>query len=281
MFSFFKKKKIEPIWQYQSTGFIWRMLFSASEAIVIENRIKETRTVNFNCIALTTGNEIWRNFSLDEPWFVGLEAVHQGKVFLHGYFDPNLPEHLGIYCVHAESGTLLWYNSDVSYFYFADGLVFAYQDDPTGRTYFSMDAETGKIVENFGRDNSIPESKRELYPEFEGYDTVSFSDKMDSQHPQFNDMNLLIGKFIKQIDLSFGIDYLDLGENVIFGVYHRTAENKMCYSMLWIESRTAEVKLNEVIASEVGGQVGDLFFAKQNLLITIKNRNILQVYSLT
>lgn len=279
MFSFFKKKTA-PVWQYQSTGFIWRMLFSASNAVVIENRIKETRTVNFNCLDLSNGKEIWRNFSLDEPWFVGLEAVHQGKVFLHGYFDPNLPEHLGIYCVHAESGNLLWYNKDISYFYFADGLVFAYQDDATGRTYLSIDAETGKTVENFGRDNTIPESKRELYPEFEGYNDVRFSDKMDSQHPQFNDMQILIGKFISQIDLTFGIDYLDLGEHVIFGVYHRTNDQKMSYSMLWIESRTAEAKINEVIASEVSGQVGDLFFVKQNQLITIKNRNMLQVYSI-
>lgn len=280
MFSFFKSKSLEPFWTYQSSGYIWRMLFSNDDYAVIENRIKETKTVNFSAVNLSDGKIIWRNFSLEEPWFVGLEAVHDNFVFLHGYFDPNLPEHQGIYCVNGKTGDLLWYDQNFSFFSYAEGILYVYKDDAAGRKYFSLEPVTGETVSEFGDDNSESETKRSEYPALEGYQDVQFAERMDVLNPQFADIKTLLDKHSAKIDETIGIDYIDRGENIIFGVHHSGLKGNLCYTMLIVESRTAKVKLNELLADDLTGQAGDLFFLKSNRLISVKNRTILQVHSL-
>lgn len=279
MFSFFKNKSLEPLWKIQTTGFIWRMLFSNDGYAVIENRIKETKTVNFFAVNIQNGEMNWRNFSLEEPWFVGLEAVHDNLIFLHGYFDPNLPEHQGIYCVNGKTGDLIWYDQQFSFFSYADHVLYVYKDDAQGRNYFSVEPQTGKVISEFGGDSSIPETKRNEFPVYEGYHDVHFADRMEAGSQQYSDIKSLIEKHIPKIDDTIGIDYIDKGELIIFGVHHLNSEGKMCYSMLIIESRTAKVKLNELLGDDLTGQAGDLFFWKAGRLISIKNRNILQVHS--
>jgi len=280
MFSFFKSKSLVPLWTYHSSGYIWRMLFSNDGYAVIENRIKETKTVNFSAVNLSDGKIIWRNFSLEEPWFVGLEAVHDNFVFLHGYFDPNLPEHQGIYCVNGKTGDLLWYEQNFSFFSYAAGILYVYKDDAAGRKYFSLEPESGKIIAEFGDDNSVVESKRAEYPQLEGYQDVYFADRMDITNPQYSDFKILLSKHIPKIDETIGIDYIDHGENVIFGVHHSGLKGNLCYTMLIVESRTAKVKLADLLADDLTGQAGDLFFFKSNRLVSVKNRIILQVHLL-
>ncbi len=256
------------------------MLFSNDDYAVIENRIKETKTVNFSAVNLSDGKIIWRNFSLEEPWFVGLEAVHDNFVFLHGYFDPNLPEHQGIYCVNGKTGDLLWYDQNFSFFSYAEGILYVYKDDAAGRKYFSLEPVTGETVSEFGDDNSESETKRSEYPALEGYQDVQFAERMDVLNPQFADIKTLLDKHSAKIDETIGIDYIDRGENIIFGVHHSGLKGNLCYTMLIVESRTAKVKLNELLADDLTGQAGDLFFLKSNRLISVKNRTILQVHSL-
>lgn len=280
MFSFFKKKSLEPDWTFQSNGFIWRMLFSASHTVVIENRLKDQKLVNFCHVDLATGNVLWQDFTLEEPWFVGIEAIHQGHIFFHGYFDPNLPEHQGIYCADIQTGTLLWYDKDLTYFYFADDKVLAYKEDKTGRFYFSLNPKTGKVIDDFGQDNTTVEHLRGQFPELEGYDDVHFYEKVLLGHSNFDELVAIIGKQFDQLETTHGFDLILHQNYKIVGVYHNDTMLKLCYSMIVLDGKSNEVKLIDRLATELKGQVGDLFFFKKSSLLSMKDRSTLQSHHL-
>ncbi|MBN8705036.1 MAG: DUF4905 domain-containing protein [Bacteroidetes bacterium] len=278
MFPFFRKKEHPPLWELKTDGVIWRFLFSSQTHIVIEERLKAERLTRFLCADIRTGLPLWREFTLDEKWYTGLEAVRNGKVYLHGYVNPNLPEHLGIYTISLESGDLLWYEPSLTYYHSGPDFLIGYSQESQERSYFFLDPETGKKKSDQPMSEGEAEKLRGAFSENEGFLDVKWTEKLVDGNPLWPEMVTLISKFESGFDPTAGLDVLDLGEHVVFGFHHKTAPKNLCYSLAVIDSRSASLKFRRLLADDLAGQAGDLFLWKGGLLMAVADRKTLVCY---
>src|SRR3989304_2231091 len=108
LFSLFKAGKIRPAWQYKTDGQLWRILFSESARIVGEDRNEEKKEVTFFCLDEMSGEVLWNRVRLKEHWWIGIETLYDGIVYLHEYVKPDLPQHHKIIALDLESGERPW-----------------------------------------------------------------------------------------------------------------------------------------------------------------------------
>jgi len=122
-FSFFSKKSLKPSWSYSPQGIIWRILVGKRDHIVGECRDNEQKKATFFCLNGISGQPLWENKGMNEPWWVGIEAVHQDVVLVHGFEQPDMPGHRGIEAWKLETGEELWRNEETTY-----GKLLAFND---------------------------------------------------------------------------------------------------------------------------------------------------------
>jgi len=84
------------------------MLPAPDGFLVGESRNEELKTVEFFCVDLASGRPVWEKKKLDEDWWIGIEAVHGGFLFLHRFARPDMPEHAGIVALDRSSGSIVW-----------------------------------------------------------------------------------------------------------------------------------------------------------------------------
>ena len=116
---------------------IWRLIPSESGYLVIEERDMNSKQVYFNCLKTADGEILFRNFQLEEKFWVGIEAVYKDIIFFHKFRKPDMPGHRGIYALDISSKKLIWQNDDLIFLLAKDDKVFAYQSTFEGRQYYS------------------------------------------------------------------------------------------------------------------------------------------------
>ncbi len=98
--------EIEPH-SFRFTAPIWKIEIDTTENLIaVELRDSETHSVSFAAIDVTQNKLASGWLVLPESWWVGLAGCAHGWVLAHGYLDPGLPTHRGIYGWDARSGKL-------------------------------------------------------------------------------------------------------------------------------------------------------------------------------
>ena len=114
-----------------------------------EERNVESRTASFFCA--DPSGTLWKGKNFGEPWWTGIETVHQGVLVLYGFATPDLPGRKGITAVECASGDLLWKNGDLTFIAANRGKIYSSQDTPAGPLVAEIDHRTGAIVRELGR----------------------------------------------------------------------------------------------------------------------------------
>src|SRR5258705_3352973 len=137
-------KHLAPAWEFHVRGIIWRLLVSGKGQFVGEERNINERSVSFFCIDSESGTPLWRDLRLAEPWWIGIEALHDDLVLLHEFAMPDFPDHKKIHALDLSSGKLLWSNEEVTYLFSHGNAIYAAKDLNDVRTYLELDSMSGK-----------------------------------------------------------------------------------------------------------------------------------------
>jgi hypothetical protein len=157
LFSLFSKQ-LRPVWSYNASHTIWRVIFSEDGIIVCESRNIETKTATFSCIDSRTGSVLWSEQTYDEQWWIGIEGIVDGRLYLHGFRKPDMPEHQGITCIDVMSGNVLWKNNDRSFLTVHQSVVYGYRDLFERRLYYRINRDNGTVEEEL---QSLPDDVEE------------------------------------------------------------------------------------------------------------------------
>jgi len=166
---------LSPDWSYRSSGIIWRILVDETGYIVGESRDQQKKEASFFALSEREGTELWSGLTLDESWWVGMEAVERGILYLHTYEQPNLPAHQGIWAVDVKTGKILWQSPDVSFLFVHGENVYTHKSLFERRAFVGMNRLSGeladppeidhKTIQNY-RQRALDRASRELcaYP---------------------------------------------------------------------------------------------------------------------
>lgn len=147
-------------WSFDSGARLWRIAFEGS-FLIAEVRDPERKTAHLVALEAETGQLRWRWQNPEEPWWLGLEAVGENLVLVHGYADPRLPEHRGLIALELETGRERWRSAAHSLlFWHPEQGLCAYRRQGLELLYELLDPASGRLRRALGSDRRLVEALR-------------------------------------------------------------------------------------------------------------------------
>ena len=130
--------KIKKKFTHDNKRPIWRILPTETGKLIIEERGKDNKQVYFNCINIENGKKVFKNFQLEEKFWIGIEAVYNDVIYFHKFIKPDMPQHIGIIAVDLDNKKTLWEDLNNSFLFILNEKVYCYRQMFEGRKYFSL-----------------------------------------------------------------------------------------------------------------------------------------------
>jgi hypothetical protein len=177
--SIFRRRRLEPSWEYTAEGVIWRLHPAEGGILVGEERNIDAKTASF--FSVDNSGTLWKRKNFGEQWWTGIETTHNGVLFLYGFATPDLPGRKGITAVDCATGDLLWKNRELTFMAAAGDRIYSSRDALDGPVIDEIDHRTGALVKKVGRGASalqqLPRTADDLegveYPQVLSVDDVS------------------------------------------------------------------------------------------------------------
>ena len=280
MIPLFKEKKLKPAWNFNAGTLIWRLLFAPHNRIIGETRNQEKKTTTFFCIDIHSGKPLWQNITFDEPWWIGIEAIHEKWMIMHGFVRPDIPEHRGIRVVDVETGSLLWRNDSLSFWFIDNEKLYAHKYLFEKHISCELDIATGEIFnEHSNNSDELQELRQKvLQRESENQQGAVFPEMYD-EHEVESIIRTLIQRITGNKAIENRIEYLSHRGILMVSQYRYTrnkSESSLLDNMLSVyDVRSEKTLYNEIIAEGVRAPSPDSFFIKDDFLFFINHQTTL------
>ncbi len=143
---------VRGLWDYNAGGNIWKIIPTEGRWIIGEERDLAKKLVTFFCVSLDDGRVRWQGKRVAQEWWTGIEAVHQGVLFIHEFPVPSMPDHKNIIAIDASSGDPLWENPELTFVSANGASVFGSKEFFDRRAFFELDLFTGEIIREMTAD---------------------------------------------------------------------------------------------------------------------------------
>jgi hypothetical protein len=278
----FGRKAVSPAWVYRASGTIWRLFPADFTVFVGEMRDVEAKQASFFCVYRQTGEALWEGLAFEERWWIGIEAVHGDRVFLHGFSTPDMPDHKGIISIDLFSGRVTWDNPDLRFILAVDDSVFASKDTTDGRLLLELNYRTGELIQQCDNDGSILATARTRIharvadaPEFptplEGFDLID--ERAVTLVHRHCTMDDVVGpvEALKKDDLLF-FSYSEHSKN------NDRERLKNTFNVL--DLKNGNLVFKEILNKSATTATPDSFFVLDDMLYFIRDRSLLTALSI-
>ncbi len=271
--------KIKKNFKFDNKRQIWRILPTDTNKLVIEERDSEKQQVYFNCLDLSNGKTLLKDFQLEEKFWTGIEAIKNEVIYFHRFVKPDLPQHIGIIAFDLNNKKILWETDQNTFQFIHDDKIYCYQQKFDGRDYFSIDASTGKLIEELGEN---PVNLQKLKDdssdsEFVNYKFPDYIIQNDSTDERLNKiLTELKNKFI----ISGRIGFIFFQDLLLLN-FHTVAENNLLNNYFFaVDLNTGKLILEEELDTGNQNYKPESFFVKDKFLFLLFGKTRLVVYSL-
>jgi hypothetical protein len=273
--------KLKKLYKHDNKKQIWRILPTANNKIVIEERDAKTKEVFFSCLDIESGKKIFKDFQLEEKNWIGIESIYKDIIFFHTYGKPDMPAHKSVIAFDILSQSILWQNDSYVFSFVYEGKVYCYQQRFESRVFFALDYLTGNVIEDFGNDTAAINKLKEesdakfweqnyLFPE---YFNRNNSAEMDYQ------------KFLKEIltekVIKGEISYLRYEDILLFNYHEVSKSNSLSNEFAAVDLLKNKFLLKETLDKNLINLMPESFFVKDNFLFLIVDKTKLLVYQIT
>jgi Domain of unknown function (DUF4905) len=253
-------------------------MFSETGFIIGEDRDTEAKTVTFFCLNAANGDLMWKDLRVEESWWVGIEAVVQDRVYLHGYTKPDMPEHGKITAVDLGTGKILWRNDKYAFLRATHEKVYAFRDMFERRLYYELDATNGEFLGEF---RDPPENLYELKKLCHGRTDFLYPDLLVETSEDYNFISTVIGRYCEAGDVRGNVEYLRFQGKLIFS-FHRLVERgdvgkreELDNIFYVVDEASGKNLYSETLNTSTPAPVPDSFFADGTFVYFVRERKTL------
>jgi hypothetical protein len=270
--------RLKKSFSFTDKNQIWRLLISDTDNLIIETRNTDKKEVFFHCINLEKGKTVFKNFQLDEKFWIGIEAIQDTRIFFHKFAKPNMPEHKKIICYDINKNKILWQNDELTFLSLAQSKIYAFKKKFEGQDVFVLDSKTGKVLEELGSDfKRINEIMNNINVE-EDYSNYKYAEKYTGEEE--HTIISLIEKEVSDKDISSLVEFLVYEEFLVFNFYVRSATNLLDNMFIVYNIVKKKKVLSDIINKNLNSFSPDSFFCYKNFLILLKNKSEVSVYKI-
>jgi hypothetical protein len=266
-----------PDWTWSRGVAVWRMRLSGGGHILLELRDHDARRAWFACLDERSGATLWEDLQLSEPWWVGVEDMEAGRMYLHGFRKPDMPQHVGIWAYDLDSGESLWKNEDLAFFLARGDTVYAMREQFEGLHFFSLDARDGSVTGQLGTDSSALSALREEMNTEDRY--------REYEYPESASAGSLPAELqaacaaLSRTAVDGGFDLL-LSGRVLLAAWHEQSGDDLEQFVGAVQPHDGAVLLRQRINSGLPAVNMDSFFVKSGTMFFIRDGHELNAFHL-
>jgi len=272
--------KIKKKYTYDNKRPIWRILPTETGKLIIEEREKDNKQVYFNCLNIESGKKIFKNFQLEEKFWIGIEAIYNDVIYFHKFVKPDVPQHIGIIAMDLNNKKILWENFNYSFLFILKEKVYSFQQMFEGRKYFSLDYQSGNLLEDFGDDTGkINELKKEL-DESNPFGNYLFPNSYNSNITAPANLKEIFQKLRNDFTFSGNIEYVQKNNLLLFNFHIVNSDGNLSNKFKALDLSSGKYIFEETLIKETNTFAPDSFFVKDGLLFLLFGKKRLSVYSI-
>jgi len=272
--------KIKKKYTYDNKRPIWRILPTETGKLIIEEREKDNKQVYFNCLNIESGKKIFKNFQLEEKFWIGIEAIYNDVIYFHKFVKPDVPQHIGIIAMDLNNKKILWENFNYSFLFILKEKVYSFQQMFEGRKYFSLDYQSGNLIEDFGDDTrKINELKKEL-DESNPFGNYLFPNSYNSNITAPANLKEIFQKLRNDFTFSGNIEYVQKNNLLLFNFHIVNSDGNLSNKFKALDLSSGKYIFEETLIKETNTFAPDSFFVKDDLLFLLFGKKRLSVYSI-
>jgi hypothetical protein len=263
--------KLKPTWAYTPGGTIWRVI-SAKGKIVGEERDLEKKKAAYFCINQMTGEILWESVSLEEPWWIGIEAIHRDVLFLHKFTTPDLPEHRSVLAIDILSGSVLWSNDEIAFMKASGDSMFGSVHSLEGRQVLELDYRNGAILRAWGNNEQVVIDAVEETADINGFELPRLVFDLEADGTPIENV---LKNNLGNISIAGPVEVIESGDALIFGYHERVGADVYANRLNVLDLKSSEIVFHETLHANTGSVVPESFFVAGNSLLYIKERKTL------
>jgi hypothetical protein len=268
-------RRLKNSWEFAAQGVIWRVHPAVNGRLIGEERDLAKKRTSFFCVEQRTGKVLWRNITVGELWWVGIELVDKDVLLVHGYATPDMPAQRGLTAIDAQSGMILWSNStwELARSTATGFVVLSPGLDASVETH--VDRRTGKAFPD-GSDIEPP-NQAVLAP---GLADAQFPLPFDTASVEKNSaLQEAVKRYVKA-ETSGITEYLTLPHQLVLTSFERYASGRPANQSTRVHIRvldgqTGKEQFSEIVASSASGQIPDTFFSQNGTVFYVRERKVL------
>lgn len=227
----------------------------------MEVRDGVSRKTTFSAIEINGGRILWRDFSFEEPWWIGLDGA-QGVVALFSmYTDTANPDRKSLIAYHVMEKKMLWWRNDFSLSEIGHDCLSG-MSTQLGHREVTLQLSTGAETEFVPQRDANPVLKPSQYAEGHSY----FSTVQTFLQSRFN------------LTPVVSLEYLEAFSVICISCY--TRDDQELINDLLVLSTDGELLLRENLGEHLKGIGQDTFFIYDGSVIFVKNRGELFSYKI-
>ena len=270
---------ITKLYSYKSPGQIWRIIISDSDKLILETRDTNTKEVFYNCFKLESGEKYFSDLQLEEKFWLGIEAVYKDIIFFHKFPKPDLPQHKQIIAYDIASEKILWINSDLSFLFVHNNLVYGFQQGFEERYFCSLDYLNGEIIKDFGNDFRSINLLRTQAEEEKNWSNFIYPKifTKDETDPRIGET---IKSQTKNVAIEGEVEYNLYQDFLLFNFHSKILEGSFTNNFSIVDLKSGKPILSEILNANTAVLFTDSFFVYKNYLFLLVEKNEVKVYKI-
>jgi len=259
---------------------IFRLLPTNTGKLIIEERETEKKLAYFNCLKIDSGKKIFKDFQLDEKFWVGIETVYKDLIFFHRFTKPDMPQHNGIIAFDINDQKIIWQDDYRTFLFIKDEKVYSFQQMFEDRKFFTLDYKTGEVIEELGIDAESLNLLREDVINSEDFSGYLFPRQFSASTIITEPANEFF-KNLRETHLIKGsIEYV-LKDHLLMFNFHEINPGKSLKNIFKaVDLSKGKFILEVTLNSQTNAFAPDSFFIKDNLLFLLVERTKVGVYEI-
>jgi Domain of unknown function (DUF4905) len=249
-----------------------------------EERLIEEKKAAFFCLDNQNGRELWRQTSLIDAWWVGIEAVHGDTLFLHGFATPELPQHRGIVAVDVRTGKKLWEEKQLQFIAVFHDAVVGARETSTGRVFVELERRTG-VTRGGLTPGELQTRGSEGAPGNEMKEPIQLPVQLEELADDDPQIEAAVGSQVDTERVVGPIEVVEHGNYLIFDYLERPAgatpaEPSYAHVIKVVERTTGSIVYSDLMSAGAHHVVPEMFFVQHDMLYYIKERRALMAVRL-
>jgi hypothetical protein len=238
-------------------------LLPEKNLLLLEVRSPQEKRVSFFALQYQDNVFLWKNFQLEEAWWVSLSAAVADKMIFTIYLETQNPDKKGILVYDIQSTRLAWWNNDFSLTGTSQNTINGYASK-WGNREVTLAIATGEEIQDAS--SSVQKDP----------DVILRPVQYSEGTPHFATVKTFLEQKLNLSPVG-AFEYLEFDSRIFVSYY--VMETGLANYLL-IMDNDGEVLLHEKLAEQLKGIGMETFFVLSGCVFFVKNREDLVSYFL-